>query len=104
MKTHIIYTYNGRDIESYGKTLESNSVTKLICEALAYVDLLHSKINESTVTEFYLPRPSSGAINYKSHVVDVHGVEHSFMFVITGSPATLRKARKYFEHLGIGIF
>lgn len=104
MKTHIIYTYNGRDIESYGKTLESNSVTKLICEALAYVDLLRSKIKESTVTEFYYYRAAFSDIFYKCHVVDVHGVEHSFMFVITGSSATLRKARKYFEHLGIDIY
>lgn len=101
MKTRLIYMYNGRDILDYGKTFDSNSVTKLICEALTYIDIIRSKINEDHSDEHYLHRRACGDIYYSAHIFDTHGIKHSFMFIIKGSPATLRKARKYFDSLGI---
>lgn len=99
MKTHIIYSYNGKDIESYGKTIESNSVTGLIRESIEYVELILSKIDEDRTKEHYTHLPHSSMILYSCESVDKHGQLHRFDFTIKGSPATRRKAIKCFNDL-----
>lgn len=101
MKTHIIYSYNGRDIESYGKTLESNSVINLIRDAIAHVDLFLSKIDEDCSKDHYTHLPHSSMIIYSCESIDKHGQLHRFDFAVKGSPATRRKAIKCFNDFGI---
>lgn len=101
MKTHIIYSYNGKDIESYGKTIESNSVTGLICEAIEYVELILSKIDKYRTNDYYTHQPHSSMIIYSCESIDKHGQLHRFDFTIKSSPAIRRKAINHFEDLGI---
>lgn len=99
MKTHIIYSYNGKDIESYGKTIEANSVTDLIREAIEYVELILSKIDEDQTEEHYTHLPHSSTIMYSCESIDKHGQLHRFDFTVKCSPATRRKAIKCFNDL-----
>lgn len=101
MKTHVIYSYNDKDIRNYGKTLESNSVINLIREAISHVDLYLSKIDEDCSKDHYTHLPHSSMIIYTCEAIDNHGQRHRFDFAIKGSPATRRKAIKYFNDLGI---
>lgn len=101
MRTHVIYTYNERDIMKKGRTLEANSITKLIDTSVSYADFLFSKSSVSSTTRYYIYMPYSKQIIFHSHTVNVHGHHHHCHFTLNGSPATLRKACNHFEFLGI---
>lgn len=101
MNSHVIYTYNERDIVKRGRTFEANSVTSLIDTCIAYTNTLFSKSSVSPTVRYCFQIPRINRVHFHAHVLDVHGYHHHCHFTISGSPATLRKALKHFESLGI---
>lgn len=101
MNSHVIYTYNERDIKKKGRTFEANSVTGLIDACIAYTNDLFAKASVSPTTRYHFQIPHINRIHFHAHTVDVHGYHHHCHFTINGSPSTLLKARKHFESLGI---
>ena len=59
MNSHVIYTYNERDLTKMSKTFETNSVTNLIDTCIAYTPLssqnLQSLQQFATVSKFPAP-------------------------------------------------